>query len=268
MEPWRSELYHYGILGMKWGIRRYQNPDGTLTAAGREHYQKKLKKYNDIVAKAESKKQKINNRVIKARSKADKKTSRARDLESRLLFTTDINIYFAKRGEAHALKALSRAEKAKYKNKNTIEKYTKKGEMIINKYFNTENNNDIQNKEVKINDKKAEKSYKRGKKELQSSKEYQNWRKAEDKVYKHYSNGAPSQEDKYKAEARAAYTQAKMIDAVEKQAYNIFGKTGSDSQIDSYIKEVTGGLTRQTRDEDMDYYNYWKKHGKTEMSWI
>lgn len=33
-----NELYHHGIKGQKWGIRRYQNPDGTLTAEGKARY--------------------------------------------------------------------------------------------------------------------------------------------------------------------------------------------------------------------------------------
>lgn len=33
-----NALCHYGILGMKWGIRRYQNKDGSLTPAGKQRY--------------------------------------------------------------------------------------------------------------------------------------------------------------------------------------------------------------------------------------
>ncbi len=41
-----GELYHYGVKGMKWGIRRYQNSDGTLTSAGKKRARQEYKEDN------------------------------------------------------------------------------------------------------------------------------------------------------------------------------------------------------------------------------
>lgn len=37
----KNEMYHHGIKGQRWGIRRYQNRDGTLTPLGKRRYMDK-----------------------------------------------------------------------------------------------------------------------------------------------------------------------------------------------------------------------------------
>lgn len=47
---YNNELYHHGILGQKWGIRRFQNEDGSLTNAGKKH----LKTLNNVSSTTET----------------------------------------------------------------------------------------------------------------------------------------------------------------------------------------------------------------------
>lgn len=54
------ELYHHGVKGMKWGVRRYQNKDGSLTPAGKKRYNSEPTSDTDTV---EDRKRKIAKRV-------------------------------------------------------------------------------------------------------------------------------------------------------------------------------------------------------------
>lgn len=73
-----SEYYlaHHGILGQKWGVRRYQNPDGSLTNAGAKRYVKVESKYNRYLSKSKSFDDKISAARKKNRAKIENKISK------------------------------------------------------------------------------------------------------------------------------------------------------------------------------------------------
>ena len=43
-----NELYHHGVKGQKWGVRRYQNADGSLTYAGKKRALKMQDRYTNF----------------------------------------------------------------------------------------------------------------------------------------------------------------------------------------------------------------------------
>lgn len=69
-----NQLYHYGIIGQKWGVRRYQNKDGTRTPAGK-------KRDNQEPAKSEDH---MNSRMSKSKAPSGLSNDELRKLNERL----------------------------------------------------------------------------------------------------------------------------------------------------------------------------------------
>lgn len=84
-----DDLYiaHHGIKGQKWGVRQYQNPDGSLTPAGEARYQKNIKKSE----RASSRELKYRAKASAARDRAER-FAQKRDKAKARVFQTDFSI--------------------------------------------------------------------------------------------------------------------------------------------------------------------------------
>ena len=119
MVVYSDELCHYGIRGMRWGIRRYQNPDGTLTEAGR----KRVSKLRDSNSRLTGRRDKLTKRMefqtrkyANSISKANQKAAELRVKEYGL-FTTKTRAdkleYKASKLEARAAQKAMKIDRTK-----------------------------------------------------------------------------------------------------------------------------------------------------------
>lgn len=65
-------IKHHGVIGQKWGIRRYQNKDGSLTPAGKKRAKKLLDQYEKLTGKKIHKVKKDNNTEKKEETNPDR----------------------------------------------------------------------------------------------------------------------------------------------------------------------------------------------------
>lgn len=122
--PNPDELYHFGIKGMHWGVRRYRNEDGTLTPAGHKR-----------LAKMEAYLNKLSD---KARRKSERHTRLAKDAESRV---RDLKRNGIKSKEYQEWKQREDRRRAnEYERKNSVEvdgkRYVKKYSGSLDNWVN------------------------------------------------------------------------------------------------------------------------------------
>jgi hypothetical protein len=121
---YQDELYHHGIKGQKWGVRRFQNADGSLTSAGRAHYgdradkvEKKLTKATSWENKAVNSKTRLGRSIstdmaVYRRQQADKQASKGEGDYKALAINKNASRNSAARAEANANIAAGLKDKA------------------------------------------------------------------------------------------------------------------------------------------------------------
>jgi hypothetical protein len=125
-----DELYHWGIKGMKWGVRRYQNKDGSLTNAGK----KRRAKLEGELEKLGGKKKTDGDDIPKKKSVSDMSDAELREHTNRMQL--EANYYNAKKNLSTANpKQVSAGKKfaEKMLNETIIPSLTNTGKVYLEK---------------------------------------------------------------------------------------------------------------------------------------
>lgn len=130
-----DELYHWGIKGMKWGVRRFQNKDGSLTPAGRKRYSDDVVSAKNSVAEAKVARKAASKEYSKAFNKYNlistkknyqiMKDAETKSRDARLAYESTKRDYKTRKAEEDGLFDPNRS-KSKHR-QNLEEKYRKRG---------------------------------------------------------------------------------------------------------------------------------------------
>lgn len=122
IEKTNEELQHWGIKGMRWGVRRYQTADGKLTPAGRKRYNADMAKLKEKNAKLDAK---IKNKSAQERAKARIEKLKAEQEAKKQALREDKDKAKAEKKAAKEAAANAKAEAAKNKKDQEIEESLK-----------------------------------------------------------------------------------------------------------------------------------------------
>lgn len=110
-----TELYHFGIQGQKWGVRRYQNPDGTLTEEGIRRYRNNLANSRNPTNRgvfrrvltgdyplgmkrlADRREARLNRKIVKENAKGHDTSNLQRKYNAQRQMNIDRDVYLSKR---------------------------------------------------------------------------------------------------------------------------------------------------------------------------
>ena len=129
-------LAHYGIKGQKWGVRNYQNEDGTLTLAGKAHYLHRDMQYKKKAKNLEKLARNTSGLDHHEQVRQEQSEKAKKDLATSAKAIGAL--FLAGRGTYHAIRASVASHKVKnIKNGAALEKYNREVKTMMRRYADT-----------------------------------------------------------------------------------------------------------------------------------